>query len=324
MNILKEPERRPVRMCLYGTPGIGKTTFAAACPNPLLFDLEGGAGRVDVHRVPVKRWGQLIHHLTELADNPQHYETVVIDTLDAAERMLCKEMIEQDGRESIESYGYGKGFTMLGERFRFLIEKLDVLWEMGFNIVLLAQSGDRRKDEHEQGVSYDEWDLKLNKKNVMPLVIEWVDALLFARYNLKVVERDGKRRSVGGEKRIIKTTAKAGFNAKNRFRLPPEMPLSAPQLVEKMFISRAGAEDAKNEAKNAPEGEPRVEDDAVLLENLDELWGQLEDQSIERFCRLVSKVGKADAVRFEDLTIEQGKVAENLLKKALEYEVSKK
>lgn len=305
MKIEREVKKRPARICLYGTPGIGKTTFAAACPRPLVFDLEDGASRIKVDRVPVTRWGQLIHNLTELASEPRDYQTVVIDTLDAAERMLRKEMTDQDGRESIESYGFGKGFTMLGERFEFLIERLKVLWEMGFNIVLLAQSGDRRKDDHEHGASYDEWDLKLTKKHVLPVVVEWVDALLFARYDLKVVERDGKKRSVAGDKRILKTTARAGFNAKNRYGLPDETPFSV-DVVKEFFTLR------EPEQENV---EP--ENDEINEDDLEVLWLQLPDHSEQRFERLKAHIGVKKEGGWDVFNAAQKAQAKQLIEKAI-------
>lgn len=57
MNIMKGIISRPVKGCVYGVEGIGKSTFAGKWPDPLFLDLDGGTSRLDVKRVgDIKSW----------------------------------------------------------------------------------------------------------------------------------------------------------------------------------------------------------------------------------------------------------------------------
>lgn len=51
MNITKGIISKPVKVCVYGVEGIGKTTFASQSPEPLFFDLDKGSAQLDVSRV---------------------------------------------------------------------------------------------------------------------------------------------------------------------------------------------------------------------------------------------------------------------------------
>ena len=50
MKIIKGHLNAAVKTVLYGTEGIGKTTFASQFPDPLFIDTEGGTTRYDVAR----------------------------------------------------------------------------------------------------------------------------------------------------------------------------------------------------------------------------------------------------------------------------------
>jgi hypothetical protein len=55
---------------------------------------------------------------------------------------------------------------------------------------------------------------------------EWVDAILFARHEVKTIERNGKSRGMSSGVRLLHTTWTAAYDAKNRFDLPETLPLS--------------------------------------------------------------------------------------------------
>jgi hypothetical protein len=81
--------------------------------------------------------------------------------------------------------------------------------------------------------SYDRYMLKLNEKNIAPLVKEWVDMLLFVNYKTDVVTAaDGKtKKGKGGQKRVMYANHSACWDAKNRFGLPDEMPFEYSQIA---------------------------------------------------------------------------------------------
>ena len=61
LNITSGRIARPQKLVIYGSEGIGKTSLAAQCPDPLFIDTEGGSSHLDVRRLPKpENWDQLI------------------------------------------------------------------------------------------------------------------------------------------------------------------------------------------------------------------------------------------------------------------------
>lgn len=42
---------RPQKVVVYGSEGIGKSTFASKFPDPLFIDTEGGTSHMDIRRI---------------------------------------------------------------------------------------------------------------------------------------------------------------------------------------------------------------------------------------------------------------------------------
>jgi hypothetical protein len=107
--------------------------------------------------------------------------------------------------------------------------------------------------------------LKLNEKNIAPLVKEWVDALFFVNFKTDVVsvDKDGKtKKGRGGQKRIMYANHTAAWDAKNRFGLPDEMPFEFSQIAH-LF------KDVKPAESPAPKPEPVKKDAPAKVETAD-------------------------------------------------------
>lgn len=83
--------------CIYGTPGIGKSTVALSAPRPLLLDTDKGIHRVQAEYrcdcVQVKDYQNILDVLEEdLSD----YDTIVIDTLGELVNYMLKYFAEKD------------------------------------------------------------------------------------------------------------------------------------------------------------------------------------------------------------------------------------
>lgn len=232
LNIKKGKKVVPIRLVAYGPEGIGKSTFASQFPEPLFLDLENGTTQLDVFRAEPETgpwtWTALTSAIDEVAKDPSTCKTLVIDTLDRAEALLVEDMLKKSGHNSIEDYGYGKGYTILQERFfKEFLGRLDTVIGAGVNVTLLAHAA-TRKYESPEDPPYDRWELKLSKK-VAPIVKEWSDILIFMNFEQKVetVDKDGKKgKAVGKAKRRMHAAHRPTYDAKNRYGLPDDMDLS--------------------------------------------------------------------------------------------------
>ena len=114
---------------------------------------------------------------------------------------------------------------------RVLLSGLDALRDQrGMTVVVIAHSEVKRFEspEHEP---YDRYQMRLDRR-ANDIVCEWADALLFANYRVHIVkdkgkfDKDGRARAAGRGERVLFTEQRPAFLAKNRYRLPPELPLA--------------------------------------------------------------------------------------------------
>jgi GTPase SAR1 family protein len=227
MQITRGKIPSAIKTVIYGPEGIGKSTLASKFPDPLFIDTEGSTKQMDVARLPApKTWTDILNEVKYVYQHPECCKTLVVDTADWAE-MLCVEKIF-DG-QGIESPGYGKGYQMLADVFRELLQELEKVIAAGIHVVLTAHAAMRKFEQPDEMGAYDRWEMKLQKKTA-PIVKEWADMVLFCNYKTTVVNVDGqgatkgKNKVFGGE-RVIYTTHHNCWDAKNRFGLDDRIPM---------------------------------------------------------------------------------------------------
>ena len=241
MKIVRGKQAAPAKVVLYGGEGIGKTTLASQFPDPLILDTEDGTNQLDVARVVVGDWQTMKTAVAALAVDRQGFSTLVVDSIDWAERLLVEWVCKDNGKDSVEAFGFGKGWVMVAEQMGKFLDSLDNLVRAGMNVVLVGHSTVKRVSPPEMTEGYDRHELKLSKQ-VSPLVKEWADAVIFLNYRTRVVEgNDGRAKAVGGKERFMFAERCAAFDAKNRYGLPAEMPMNIAALAP-MFAGAKPAE----------------------------------------------------------------------------------
>jgi len=305
----------PVRACLYGSSGVGKSTLAAECPSTLFFDFEKGSHHLAVDRVEPNNWDQTISILKALRDEPHTYKTIVFDTADWAEKLLIVHICKKHRKESIEEFGYGKGYTILAEGFAEFLALLDELRTKGIHIVFVAHSQIRKFEQPDQTGSYDRYELKLSKQTA-PLLKEWCDMLLFCSYETKVVELDGRKKGIGGRERQLYTCHTAAWDAKNRQGFPEKLPFKFSAIASAFGpVPKKAAPPpvAKKEKERiGPANSQQFENIAKLWKKLG--YGQTEITKLFQWLDAESLVG---AENWNDLNEEQAARAISFLSKKL-------
>lgn len=220
---------RPRRIVLYGTEGVGKSTFAACAPSPAFIGAEDGTAELDVKRYPEpETWSEVIEAIDDLATSEHDRRTVVIDTLDWLEPLCWSHVCAKASKASIEDFGYGRGYEAALDEWRILLARLNALRDArGMSVVLLAHSW-IKTFQNPEGDDFDRYELKLHKK-AAGLIKEWSDAVLFARYEEFSVGGDGKGgkgKGAGVGARLLHTERRPAWDAKNRYGLPESLPLS--------------------------------------------------------------------------------------------------
>lgn len=109
----------PVVMMVYGQGGVGKTTFAATAPHPILMDCENGAKYFGLRGIKmdvalIESWKDVEDFFREIAKSD--YETVIIDPIGELMEKLKASMIAskdaklvmRDGTPTMAGWGWMK------------------------------------------------------------------------------------------------------------------------------------------------------------------------------------------------------------------------
>lgn len=237
MEILSGKQIKALKTVIYGPEGIGKSTFAAAFPEPLFIDTEDSTTFMDVRRFrKPQSWTELIEQAKYVRDTPGLCKTLVLDTADWAEQLCMNSICASKKLDGIEDVGYGKGYVYLAEDFGRLLNLLGEVIKNGICVVLTAHAAMRKFEQPDELGAYDRWELKLQKKTAA-LVKEWSDLLLFANYKTVsvAVDKQGNKHKAQGGKRVMYTTHHPCWDAKNRQGLPEEMPLDFRAIAPYLF-----------------------------------------------------------------------------------------
>ena len=106
-NIQTGRENKPPRIMIYGSEGIGKSSYAAGAPNAIFIQTEDGLGEIDCRKFPLAHsLSEVIAELTALRDEAHKFQTVVVDSVDWLERLIFDEVCREFGVRSIEKAAF--------------------------------------------------------------------------------------------------------------------------------------------------------------------------------------------------------------------------
>jgi hypothetical protein len=223
----------PYLLGVGGGPGVGKSSLGASMPDPIFITAENGTNFLNVARFPTpKKWPDVIECLDLLAKEKHKYKTLVIDSMDWIEMLVHSYVCETNKPTRVYSIelaenGYGKGYIKAFNYFIEMKNKLELLrLENKMNILLIFHNEMKEIYDPINLVSHVRNQIKMHKKT-SAMFIEFLDALFFATFKTFAKEEQGKKTKMyGGEDRVIYTSSRPSFEAKNRYGLPFELPLS--------------------------------------------------------------------------------------------------
>lgn len=257
-QLVRAAHPKPPIIVVYGVHGVGKSTFAAQAPSPVFIQTEDGLGMLDCPHFPLaSTFDAVMEALAALYTESHDFKTCVLDSLDWLEPLIWAKACRDNGWASIEDAGYGKGYVAGLGYWRQYVEGLNALRDdKGMTIVQLAHTDIKRFDSPEHD-PYDRYTIKLHAR-AAALVQEHSDIVLFANYRVSTVKADvgfNKKvsRAVGSGERVIHTTERPAFLAKNRYGLPDTLPLdwqafaqAMPEAIRPLLMTAPVAPHATN------------------------------------------------------------------------------
>lgn len=216
------------RVLVYGVEGIGKSTFAAGAESPVFIQTEDGLGSLQVDHFPLAAGvDDVLSAIGTLYTEKHDFRTVVVDSLDWLETHIVRSV---EAKHDAKDLAYGKGAILQAEVWRKVLEGLNALRnDRGMAVVLIAHCTIKRFDSPEVE-PYDRYQVKLQERS-SALVREWCDAVLFANYKT-IVKKDDvgfnktSNRGISTGERLLFTSERPAFQAKNRYALPESIQLS--------------------------------------------------------------------------------------------------
>lgn len=251
------------KVVIYGPEGVGKSTLAARFPQPLFIDTEGSTNKMDVARYPKPTSWEMLKN--EVREAPKTgCRTIIIDTIDWAEKLCLMSICDAHQKKGIEDFGYGKGYVWEREEFGKFLDLLQDIADGGVNVVLTAHAQIRKFEQPDELGAYDRWELKLGQKTgsqISPLVKEWADMVLFCNYKTHTVvtDKEGKKRKAQGGERVMYTSHNPCWDAKNRDGLPEILPLSYEPIAH-IFGSVPAQESVQKAAPEPVQAPPQMPD----------------------------------------------------------------
>ena len=248
LETIQKPLDRAVMVTICGDSGMGKTNLAAAFPTPIFLRAEDGMQAVPndkrpdafplIHK-PADGWEQL----TALCNEPHEYETLVIDSVTALERLFVSDVLASDPKAksiNLALGGYGAGVAAVAAMHQRVRKAAGILNERrGMHIVFVAHAEveTMRLPDIDD---YQRYSLRLPIKSLPPYVDD-VDVVGFVKLETHMWGEEGDRKkaiSTGARELIVH--AAASNVSKNRFGITDALPLPMGKNPLAQFIPSLG------------------------------------------------------------------------------------
>ena len=132
---------RSKSVLIFGSPKVGKSTFAAKANDVLFFNFENGTEflPMDHEPIPIHQWTDFKKYLKQLRDPEiqKMFPIIVIDTVTIAAQLYERYICSTQNVEQIKDIPYGAGYAMPSQEFFNVFHEISM---MGYGIIYLAHT----------------------------------------------------------------------------------------------------------------------------------------------------------------------------------------
>ncbi len=231
LSTISKPQDRSVIVTIIGDSGLGKTTLAATFPNPIVIRAEDGLQAIAADMRPdafplIGKVDDLWEQLKALVTEKHDYQTVVIDSVTALERLFTQHVIESDPKQprSINQAlgGYGAGLAAVATMHQRVRKACGVLNERKNMHVVFVAHADTETIELPDQDPYTRYSLRLGKKSVAPYVDD-SDVVGFLKLQTYTTGDGDRKKAISDGSRLLVTYATASNVSKNRFGINDDL-----------------------------------------------------------------------------------------------------
>lgn len=227
-----KPADRPIIATICGDSGMGKTSLACTFPRPIVIRAEDGLQSIPVAERPdafpvITSEDELWAQLNALISEPHEYQTVVIDSVTALERLFVAAVMASDPKKprSINQAlgGYGAGMSAVAAMHQRVRKAAGILNEKrGMHVVFVAHA-ETENIELPDSDPYTRYSLRLSKKSTAPYVDD-CDVVGFLKLQTYMTGDGERKKAISDGSRVLVTYATASNVSKNRYGITDDIP----------------------------------------------------------------------------------------------------
>jgi hypothetical protein len=223
---------------LYGSPKLGKSSFASKAPGSLFFECEPGLNHLEVFKVPTYSWEAFLEACKLVAKGEHNFKTIVIDTIDNAFKMCSDYVCTKHGIEYEGDMGHGKGWALVKNEWHRVLTRLASL---PYGLIMISHAIDKTIETRTGEYTKTTPSLPDRARNV---VLGLVDIILFG-------DSIAKKDAAGNVtiERVVRTKPHPTYEAGDRTgRLPELLPLDYEQFMKAFNSPARGSETGTSSA----------------------------------------------------------------------------
>lgn len=230
LDQITKPSDRPIIATILGDAGMGKTSLAATFPNPVFIRAEDGMQAIPAERRPdalpvLSSVDDLWEQLSALIKEEHGYQTVVVDSVTALERMFAQYIIDNDPKKpkslNQANGGYGAGFSAVATLHQRVRKAAGLLVEKGIHVVFIAHADTEVVELPDQD-PYTRYGLRLHRKSTAPYLDD-SDVVGFIKLRTFTTGDGERKKAISDGARLLVTYATAACVSKNRFGITDDL-----------------------------------------------------------------------------------------------------
>lgn len=231
LSTIERPSDRSAIVTILGDSGLGKTSLATTFPKPIVIRAEDGLSAIPADKRPdafpvIQSADEVWEQLMALIREEHDYQTVVVDSVTALERLFIQHVMDSDSKKprSINQAlgGYGAGLAAVAAMHQRVRKACGILNDRkGMHVVFVAHADTEIIELPDQD-AYTRYNLRLGKRSVAPYVDD-SDVVGFLKLQTFTTGDGDRKKAMSDGTRLLVCYATASNVSKNRFGIEDDL-----------------------------------------------------------------------------------------------------